>query len=244
MSRSGPAHQREPASDRRPASSEIGRKSPDAELDWLLGEVHASLAQERGAVAAVRAMPTAVRAALVTAGIATMIALVVVFAPRVDFEAFPPARLAVVAGSYVALLVLIASRALRPLHSTMEPAGREMALTAACFLAPFAWAFLPPPVLSHFVDTTGGGKDCLVLGLALGAAVIALIRFVDRAPDTNFRAAALLAAAGGLTANLALVFHCPKTQPLHLLLVHAPIGLLLLFVARRVLRRVAARHAT
>jgi hypothetical protein len=232
------------ASERHPATSEIGRKSPDAELDWLLGEVHASIAEERGAVAAVRGMPTAVRAALVTAGIATMIALVVVFAPRADFEAFPPARLAFLAASYVALLVLVASRALRPLHRTLEPAGREMALTAACFVAPFAWALLPPPVLSRFVDTTGGGKDCLVLGIVLGAAVIGLIRLVDRAPDTNFRAAALLAAAGGLVANLALVFHCPRTQPLHLLLVHAPIGLLLLFIARRLLLRVAARRAT
>ena len=67
--------------------------------------------------------------------------------------------------------------------------------------------------------------------------------FVDRAPETNLRAAALLSAAGGLTANLALVFHCPKTQPLHLLLVHAPIGLLLLVVSRRLLLRLAPRRA-
>jgi hypothetical protein len=212
-------------------------------MNWLLDEVHASLDRERGPVAALRALSTPARTVLVGLAVAAMVLGVFLVARRADFVAYSPLRIALVAASYVALLGLLVSRALRPLYRTAEPAGREMALVAACFFAPFVWAAIPSPALSHFVDISGGGKDCLLLGLAFGAAVIGLVRLLDRAAESNFRAAAMLSAAGGLTANLALVFHCPQTRALHLLLVHAPIGLLLLFVYRRLQARMVPRRA-
>jgi len=231
------------SSAQRPTRPEDAHTPLDTEMERLLGRLRSSLDEEKGPKGALRALPTWARFALAGAGILAMVAGVFLTARRADFDAYPPIRLSLWVVSYVGLLALLASRTLRPLFRTIEPAGREMALVAACFAAPFVWALIPPAHLLHFVDTTGGGRDCLVLGVALGTAVIVLMRALDRAPDSNFRAAALGAAAGGLTANLALVFHCPKTHPLHLLVVHAPIGLVLLFAYRRVLKRFALRRA-
>ena len=47
----------------------------------------------------------------------------------------------------------------------------------------------------------------------------------------------MAAAAAGLVANMALVLHCPGTRPLHLIIAHAPLGLLLLASYRRVAKR-------
>jgi hypothetical protein len=127
----------------------------------------------------------------------------------------------------------------------MEPAGREMAIAAACFAAPFIGALMPAHPLLYSVDTagTGNGGDCLALGVALGALVVLLMRALDRAPESSFRSATLVAAAGGLAANLALLFYCRKPYPFHLAIEHAPIGFLLLFVCRLFFARLSLRRA-
>jgi hypothetical protein len=157
---------------------------------------------------------------------------VLVFGRRADFDAYPSWRLILNAVSYAGLLGLVSSLVLRPLHCPSASASWEVALLATSLLAPFGWAAATPPILSHVVAPAGGGRDCLLVGIALGAALIALFRALDRAPQTDVRSAALLAAAAGLLANLALLFHCPRMPSLHLAFVHAPIGLLLLFAYR------------
>ena len=67
---------------------------------------------------------------------------------------------------------------------------------------------------------------CLVVGamIALGA-VLALLAF-DRGGS---RRAVLLAGAGSIAANLLLLLHCPMTAPVHMLVGH--LGVLVLVVA-------------
>jgi hypothetical protein len=186
-----------------------------------------------------RALSTPSRSLVVATVVALVVGAVFAFARRVDFDTYPGWRLALNAATYLGLLALISALMLRPLHWRAVSAGREMALVALSFLAPFGWALAPVPALSRVVDASSGGRDCLVIGFALGAILIVLFHAIDRALQSNFRSAAIAAAGAGLTANLALVFHCPQTRPLHLAFVHAPIGLVLLFVYRRVLLRFA-----
>ena len=54
-----------------------------------------------------------------------------------------------------------------------------------------------------------------------------LLRVLDRS-TTEGRSLLVPAAAGGILANIALFVHCPAVSPLHLVLIHAPVGLVLL----------------
>lgn len=218
---------------------ECALDSPDFER--LLGRVHASLDAERGPWAALRALRTRVRALLVAAMVALVLAGVLVFARRIDFDAYPRWRLILNGATYAGLLVLVSDLVLRPLHRRAAPAPCEIALVAAGLLAPFCWALAPAPVL--LVDATRGGRDCLAIGLALGTALVVLFRALDRAPQTNFRSAALFAAGAGLLANLALACHCPRTLPRHLALVRAPIGFIVLILYWAALAGLGRRFA-
>ena len=233
-----------PTSDpERPAASREECALDGADFERLLGGVHASLDAERGLQSRLRALPTRVRSLLVATAVALVVGGALAFARRVDFDAYPPWRLFLNAATYAGLLAFVSSLVLRPLHRRPVSASWETALATASFLAPFCWALAPVPVLSRVVDPAGGGRDCLVVGIALGTALLVLFRSLDRAPQTNLRSAALFAAGAGLLANLALVFHCPRTRPMHLALVHAPMGLLLLFAYGVVLAGLGRRFA-
>ena len=227
----------------RPISSGDGYVLDGSEFEKLLGRVHSSLDAERGLRGRLRALPTRVRALLVATAIALVVGSELIFSRRVVFDAYPLWRLAATAATYTGLLALVSSFALRPLYRSAVSAANETAVLVASFAAPFCWALAPSPTLAHVVASAGGGRDCLVVGIALGTVLIIVFRALDRAPQTNFRSAAVFAAAAGLLANLALACHCPRTLPRHLALVHAPIGLLLLLVYRRVLVRFDRRYA-
>lgn len=227
----------------RPAASRDEHALDGADLERMLGGIHASLDAERGLGSRLRALPTRGRSLLVAMAVALVIGGALAFGRRVDFEAYPPWRLYLNATTYAGLLALVSSLVLRPLHERLVSASWETALATASFLAPFCWALAPVPVLSRAVDPAGGGRDCLVVGIALGAALVVLFRSLDRAPQANFRSAALFAAGAGLLANLALVLHCPRTRPLHLALVHAPVGLVLLFAYGFVVAGLGRRFA-
>jgi hypothetical protein len=218
-------------------------------LERLLARVHESLDAEQGLQGRLRALPTRVRSLLVALAVALVLGVVLVFARRADFDAYPPWRLVLNAATYVGLLALVSNRVLRPLHRPPACRSRELVLVSAALLAPFGWALAPLPMLSRVMDPVAGGRDCLSVGITLGVALILLFRILDHAPQTaNFRSAALFASGAGLLANLALAFHCPRTRPLHLAMLHAPIGLVLLFAYGGVLaafgRRLAMRPAS
>jgi hypothetical protein len=227
----------------RPAASRDEHVLDGSDFERMLGRVHASLDAERGLRGRLRALPTRVRSLLVATAVILVGGGALVFARRVDFDAYPRWRLLLNAATYAGLLALVSSLVLRPLHRRPVSASWETALATVGLLAPFGWALAPMPVLSRAVDPVGGGRDCLVVGIVLGTALAVLLRSLDRAPQTSLRSAALFAAGAGLLANLALVFHCPRTRPMHLALVHAPMGLLLLFAYGVVLAGLGRRFA-
>jgi hypothetical protein len=102
---------------------------------------------------------------------------------------------------------------------------------------------LPEPKRAYPVDTAGAGKNCFVVGVALGVALLTLLRGLDRSAHRGENSVLLAAAASGLLANLALCFHCPLTGALHLATVHAPIGFVLLLSYRRLLRYLDLRSS-
>lgn len=228
---------------KRSMSSADVRAASDAEMQQLIVRLHSSLDNEKGILATLRTLPTWARFTILAVTVTTMVDGVFVLSGPVGKGAYPPVALAIWSLSYAALLALVVSRALRPLHRSMEPAGREMAVAAACFMVPFIGALIPAHPLLRSVDTAGSGGDCLALGVALGAAVVLVMRALDRAPESTFRSATIVAAAGGLAANLVLAFYCRRTYPPHLAIEHAPIGVLLLFVCRLVFVRSSLRRA-
>ena len=214
------------------------------EFDRLLGRVHASLDAEQGLAGRLRALPTRVRALLVGTAVALVVGFMLVFARRADFDAYPHWRLVVTAATYAGLLALVSYLVLRPLHWRAASVASERTVVVAGFLAPFCWALTPPPAVAPLVNSASsivGGRDCLAVGLTLGTALVIGFGALDRAPQANFRSTALFAGGAGLLANLALLCHCPRTRLLHLALVHAPIGLLMLVAYWGVLARLERR---
>jgi hypothetical protein len=215
----------------------------DPEIERLLGTVEALVEKDSGPIGKLRGLPTGARWALAAVTVTSLVALVIVLLRRDDFESCPTWYLALMVASYAVPLTVLVGRVLAPLHRLDSLPERGDLVLGAAFCLPFLWSLFPASLLLHAAQAVAIKKDCLALGVALGALTIVALRALDRAADTEPRTVPMVAAAGGLVANLALVFHCPQTRLLHLALVHAPIGLLLLFVYRRVTSWRAARAA-
>lgn len=222
-----------------PASD--GHSARDPEIERLLGNVEALVERDNGAVGKLRGLPTPGRWAIAATVVTALVGVVFALLRRENLEAVPTWYLALLAVSYIVPLTLLVGKVLAPLHRVESLPERSDLVLVAAFVLPFLWALLPPGALSHTAHTVAIKRDCLALGIALGALTIVALRALDRAADTEPRTVPMVAAAGGLVANLALVLHCPQTRLLHLVLVHAPIGLVLLFLYRRALSFRAAR---
>jgi len=208
----------------------------EAELERLLGHTEALLDREDGALEKLRSLPTTVRA-LVAAGGATLAVLgVYALMRRSDFSMIPGWQVALATVTCAVPLVALLWFSLAPLHRVEPRPEHAGALIGTGFALPFVWASLPP---LEFARATPGATrhGCLVLGLLLGGAFLALLRALDRAADDDPRTLAMGAAAGGLVANLSLAFYCPEVRLVHLGLVHAPVGLVLLLLYRRIVSR-------
>ena len=215
----------------------------DSEIERLLGTVEALVERDNSAVGKLRGLPTSARWAIAAAAVTLLVGCVFALLRRGDLATCPTWYIALMTASYAVPLALLVGRVLAPLHRLGSLPDRGDYLIGAAFFLPFFWALFPPAALVHAAQAVAIKRDCLALGVALGAMTIVALRALDRAADTEPRTVLMVAAAGGLVANLALFFHCPQTRLLHLALVHAPIGLLLLFTYRRVASRRAARAA-
>ncbi len=210
----------------------------ETEVERLLGETEALLDREQGPRSKLRSLPSGSRSIVAAAGAVLAVICVYAFARRSDFSEIPAWQLALVTASYAAPLAGLVWCLLSPLYRVEVRPERARRLILGSFALPFVWAVLPPLAFGH----TGSGTTrhgCVFLGLTLGGLFIGLLRALDRAADGDPRSVAMGAAAGGLVANLGVALYCPETRLLHLALVHAPLGLLLLFVYRRVARRLA-----
>ncbi len=226
----------EPEAPPLPLPADLRPPAEDPDVERLLGNLEKLLDEEQGFRSKVRSLPTATRG--LVAGGAALFAVLCVFllVRRADFAAVRPWQLELAIGSYMLPLGILIWRLLLPLHRVETRSEHFAALITASFALPFLWAVVPPRAIAHVLQAADIRRDCLLLGLLVGGAFIALLRLLDRAADGDPRSLAMGAAAGGLLANLALVIHCPQTRFLHLALGHAPIGLLLLWAYRRAAR--------
>jgi hypothetical protein len=213
-----------------------------AELEPLRRRLESTLARERAWPARLRGLPTRWRILLAAVTAASMSIALGVLSPRVDLEVYPLARML---GSALVFAVVLAALLLRGLRPLQAPDRTSQALRWALvgLALPFAIALpevhLARPVPFH------DAHDCLLIGTVAGAVLMAVLAALDRKPAAT-RSLLVAASAGGILANLALSFHCPVTSPLHLVVIHAPIGLVLLCGYRgvRFARRHIARAAT
>jgi hypothetical protein len=203
-------------------------------VENLLGQTEALLDREEGAHSSLRSLSTAIRSLVAAAGTGLAVALVLAFWRRNDLAILPAWQIALAAAVCIAPLSGLVWFLLAPLYRVEARPRVAAALIIAGLAVPFLWAMVPSLMFGHGQGATRHG--CLFLGLGLGGLFIGLLRALDRVADADPRSLVMGAAAGGLVANLALAFYCPETRVLHLALVHAPLGLLLLLMYRRALR--------
>jgi hypothetical protein len=205
----------------------------------LLGVVEASIRDETGLVAWLRALPTSVRL-FAGFGLAALLAIgMALVRPRWTSGPMPVDRVATVLAVLAVLVALVVRLALRPLQAA--PPSRRVVLwsVAAGLLVPVLFAVTPPGAETAALGSPGMGKGivlCFLFGALPGVLLVLALRALDRTAHRAGDAALLAAVGGGLAGNAALELHCPSVAPLHLLLGHATVGVVLVVVYAAVRR--------
>jgi hypothetical protein len=204
-------------------------------------ELERSLAREKGLRAWLRSRPTLVRAAVSIWSLLLVLTFFVLTRRRPDWELYPALRLNLLFAVFAFGAFLAIDLALRgPLRH-----GRKLhaAVAAVSLAVPMIVAFLPRAhtlhdaslqgTISHFGERVLG---CFTTGLLASAPLSILVYLFNREDRLSPLTAALTAAAAGFGANLALHAHCAITDPGHLALGHALLGLVWLVVLLSVRR--------
>ncbi len=204
---------------------------PAVDASALLGEVLGSIDKERGPAAWLRSQSTLVRMAIPLAAVLLVLLYVLLFKMRPDEASWLPGPFGVEVALYALLIGSAVTLELRPLERRPLPVWLRPALVALALVVPVLLAWAPqanhaplayaPPGKSFLHMAFG----CFAFGTVLALPALVLLWMVDRVGHRSFRLALLAAAIGGLVGNLALQIHCPVTDPDHLLLGHATIGL-------------------
>jgi len=202
-----------------------GPPVPQPDLEALWRRVESTIAREKGLLAWMRSRSTQWRVSVAGVAAAVIAVTLATARLRVDIDVYPQTRLLLSVGSFALLLGALIVLNLRPLQRP-DVSTYALLFALAAFTVPFAIALLPEATLAHHVAFRDA-HDCLLLGTISGAVLMTLLRALDRSAS-HARALVVPAAAGGVLANLALSLHCPVVSPLHLALIHAPIGLVLL----------------
>jgi hypothetical protein len=199
----------------------------------LLSAVESAVQDETGFVAWLRALPTPARL-LTGLGAAVIFAIgMASVRPRWSFGPMPIERVALVLGVLSVLTALLLRFALWPLQ-VATPSSRTMrgSLVAAVLL-PIYFALTPPNPEAVGLDAPGMAAatlGCFLFGALPGVLLVLTLRALDRNAHRALDVALLAAACGGVAGNAALELHCPSVAPLHLLLGHATVGVVLVAV--------------
>ena len=204
-------------------------------------ELERALGREKGLRAWLRSRPTLVRTALSIWSLLIVLTFIVLTRRRPDWELYPALRMNLLFALFAFGAFTAIELALRgPLRH-----GRKLhaAVAAVSLAVPLIVALLPRAhtlhdaslqgTISHFGERAFG---CFTIGLLASAPLAILVYLFNREDRLSPLTAALTAAAAGFAANLALHAHCAITDPEHLALGHALLGLvwlLLLLSARR-----------
>jgi hypothetical protein len=207
-----------------------------ADLDALFRQCEQSVTAERGLRAWLRARSTAQRRALASAVAVAFAALASFAFGRPDMDVYPAARMAAVLIALAAGVALSLQLAMRPLHRPALSARAAATAVAATLLGVLLLYALPAAHSAHPASLHAEGwqvllqraTPCLAIGLAIGAVFYGVLALLDR--GGSYRAPAM-AAAAGLAANLSLQLHCPVTAPLHMVVGHLGVALLLVAAA-------------
>ncbi len=209
---------------------------PAIELVPLRARVEGQLASETGWLARLRALRTGQRLALVLALVLLLALLVAATTPRADLGQLALTPMMATLGVLTAATALAAWRLLRPLHAPPPHPWASRALLVVGVLTPCVLAFVPGHQGAGAAVGEGAafmascGK-CLGFGGVLGLPVLLLALWARRAQTDGAAVAALGGVAAGLAGNVTLQLHCPITEPLHVLVGHATLLVLLGAVA-------------
>jgi len=214
-------------------------KSPSVPADGWEGHgqtwmaLQAELQAEQAAAGWLRNRPTPFRVVLSIGVPTVLVAWHLMANRREDWGVYPPARLVGEAAILLVSLWAAIHFSLRPLYLPPRTWPRRVVMLVALTL-PAVLAALGPAHFAHSASLEGTGLDfwpralaCLKFGAAMAVPAMLVLLWADRSQGKSLTLAALVAGAGGLTGNLVLHVHCPITDPLHLLVGHATVGLLL-----------------
>lgn len=207
-------------------------------LEALRKRVDADLDREKGLMATLRDRPTPQRIALVLLLTGLLVGVTAAAAPRGELADYPIVRMAIVLVALSGVTGVAIWRLLRPLHLPKPSTASTRLLLVAGVLAPTVAALWP--LYGHVGHDPGHGMAfavgcgrCMAFGAVMGAPVLALATLMRRSRVDGAAVVALAGVAAGLVGNLTLQLHCPVTDPIHLLLAHASLALILGVVALR-----------
>ena len=198
-------------------------------LAALEGAIRADLDRERGVLAFLRAQPAALRLVVLLAVAAAIAALTLAIAPRPDLHVYPRGRLVVTIVYCTVTAAVAAWVALRPIYLP-RPSHATIAVAAGlALLGPIVAAAWPAVPMAHPVAhrVLPWAYGCFAGGAVAALAALLAARALDRGGAHAGGQVVLACAAAGLVGTTSLLLHCPINYPLHLLLGHATVPLVL-----------------
>lgn len=215
-----------------------------SELDALFEQVQMSVDRDRGALGWLKSRSTPMRVAAALAVPTALVAFQLLTKLRVDISVYPVGRMVVEVTALLIGTVGATMMALRPLQRTHRPAF-TWAWLVLVLAVPFLMAATGPAHLAHPASLEGVGDDfwrralaCFGYGVAMAAPAWVALALFDRQASKAGAIVLVTAAVSGLVGNFVLHVHCPLTDPMHLLVGHATVGIALLPIAAAIsLRR-------
>lgn len=227
-----------------PSDPKSASHADDAEgADDGLAGVQAILAEERGVLAKLRALPSIQRLGIALVMVGFWPAFVLLTSRRADFGVYPIARLVgdvlILGGAVTALVVL----ALRPLHRAPVATWLHRVIAMVGALAVSLLCAFPMAHADHPASLEGVGSDlagravaCFGYGSVFGVLAAVGFLLLSRA-RSRWVPGVMTAGAAAVVGVLSLYMHCPITHPLHLWLGHGtvlvPFAVLGFTIARR-----------
>lgn len=202
------------------------RSAPDFES--VLGGLVERVEREQRPLSWLRSRSTPTRLTVISVALVLLVVGTFLTTPRADLGAYPHLRLIVSLVLMVVGIVAALHLGLSPLHKPrVGRAGHWLAVLTAPLVVTIV-AVLPEAHTGHAASQTGAGADffasalaCFIFGMGIGLPALLLLRSSERRSRWTVTGALLTAAVLGAVANLALLVHCPVTNPAHLLLGHA-----------------------
>jgi hypothetical protein len=205
---------------------------PQLEPGDLFAQLSQALSRDAGLRARLRALPTHVRAAALTAVGLVLLASQLIMHRRTDFEAYSPGMFWSIVFVLGGALGLGSLRLMRGASAPLNAADHDRRFTLlllvlpafVALLAPLGSPFATSPAAHAWETQWGNPGECFRYGAALVAPLLLLAWLFERRDRVPFVVTISAGALAGVAANLLLHAHCASTHLGHLLLGHASIG--------------------